>query len=55
MVLAGPAVLHGLYDTLLKKDMNFWAFGIALVSFVVFAVFVERLQRDDYAPVPAEA
>jgi RsiW-degrading membrane proteinase PrsW (M82 family) len=55
IALAVPAVLHGLYDTLLKKDMNFWALGIAVVSFAAFAVFGERLRRDDYAAVPTGA
>jgi RsiW-degrading membrane proteinase PrsW (M82 family) len=55
IVLAVPAVLHGLYDTLLKKDMSVLALGIAVVSFAVFAVFVERLRRDDRALSPAGA
>jgi hypothetical protein len=55
IALAVPAVLHGLYDTLLKKELDFWALGIAVVSFATFAVFVERLKRDDRALAPAEA
>jgi RsiW-degrading membrane proteinase PrsW (M82 family) len=32
-MLAVPMVLHGLYDTLLKKDMNVYALVIAVLSF----------------------
>jgi RsiW-degrading membrane proteinase PrsW (M82 family) len=41
-VLIVPMVLHGLYDTLLKKDMNVGALLIALISFGWLAVQVER-------------
>jgi RsiW-degrading membrane proteinase PrsW (M82 family) len=40
-VLAVPMVLHGLYDTLLKKDMNVWALVIALASFAWLAFQIE--------------
>ena len=41
-VLAVPMVLHGFYDTLLKKDMNVWALVVAFASFAWFVVQVER-------------
>jgi RsiW-degrading membrane proteinase PrsW (M82 family) len=40
-MLAIPMVLHGFYDTLLKKDMNIWALVVALLSFAWFAWQVE--------------
>jgi RsiW-degrading membrane proteinase PrsW (M82 family) len=40
-MLAVPMVLHGFYDTLLKKDMNLWALGVALLSFAWFAWHIE--------------
>ncbi len=40
-VLAVPMVLHGFYDTLLKKDMNGWALLVALMSFGWLAFQIE--------------
>ena len=40
-MLAVPMVLHGLYDTLLKKDMNVSALGIAVVTFGWLAIQIE--------------
>ena len=40
-VMAVPMVLHGFYDTLLKKDMNFAALVVALASFGWFAGQIE--------------
>ena len=40
-VLAVPMALHGLYDTLLKKDMNLWALLVALASFGWLALQIE--------------
>jgi RsiW-degrading membrane proteinase PrsW (M82 family) len=45
-VLAVPMALHGLYDTLLKKDMNVWALLVALLSFGWFALQIERARGD---------
>ncbi len=45
-VLAVPMALHGLYDTLLKKDMNVWALVIALASFAWLALQIERARGD---------
>jgi RsiW-degrading membrane proteinase PrsW (M82 family) len=36
-----PMVLHGLYDTMLKKEYNVSALGVALASFVYLAAMVE--------------
>ena len=40
-MLAVPMVLHGLYDTLLKKDMNTWALVVAAISFGWLAIQIE--------------
>ena len=40
-IIAVPMVLHGLYDTMLKKDMNLAALGVACASFAWFAWSVE--------------
>lgn len=37
-VIGIPMVLHGLYDTLLKKHLNMLALAIAIVSFGYLAV-----------------
>ncbi len=44
-VIAVPMVLHGFYDTLLKKDMNVWALVVALMSFAWFAWSIELARR----------
>ncbi len=40
-ILSVPMVLHGLYDTLLKKEMNGYAFLVGLISFAWFVWQVE--------------
>jgi RsiW-degrading membrane proteinase PrsW (M82 family) len=45
-IIAVPMVLHGLYDTLLKKDMEFWAFVTAVASFGWLAFQFERIKSD---------
>jgi RsiW-degrading membrane proteinase PrsW (M82 family) len=40
-MLAVPMVLHGLYDTLLKMEMNVWALVVAVLSFGWLAVQIE--------------
>lgn len=47
--LAVPMVLHGLYDTLLKKEMNPLALGVAVVSFAWFAWQVESARQNEAA------
>lgn len=46
-LVAVPMVLHGLYDTLLKKEMNALALGIAGLSFVYLAFQISMLNRED--------
>jgi RsiW-degrading membrane proteinase PrsW (M82 family) len=46
-VIAIPAVLHGLYDTCLKKDMNGIALLVAFASFGYLAFLFSRLQTVD--------
>jgi RsiW-degrading membrane proteinase PrsW (M82 family) len=45
-IIAVPMILHGLYDTLLKKDMNVWALVVALVSFGWLAWQIELARGD---------
>ena len=40
--IAVPALLHGLYDTLLKRDMAAWAMVIAIVSFAWLVAVIEH-------------
>lgn len=42
-----PMVLHGLYDTLLKKDMNAGALAVAVLSFLFLAFQISRLHGED--------
>jgi hypothetical protein len=44
-VLAVPMILHGLYDTLLKKEMLTPALIVAFVSFAWLAFLIERMRR----------
>jgi RsiW-degrading membrane proteinase PrsW (M82 family) len=46
-VVAVPMVLHGLYDTLLKKDQNAQALAVAVASFVWLAFQISRLRGAD--------
>ena len=46
-VVSVPMVLHGLYDTLLKKEMNALALAVAVASFVWLAFQISRLRRAD--------
>lgn len=46
MFLVGiPMILHGLYDTLLKRDLNFLALVTGLVSFAWFAWSIENARK----------
>jgi len=47
LVISVPAVLHGLYDTLLKRDMPGYALAIAAASFVWLMFVVERARSYD--------
>lgn len=46
-IVAVPMVLHGLYDTLLKKQMNGWALVAALASFAFLAFQISRLRGQE--------
>jgi len=48
-VLIGPMVLHGLYDTLLKKDMAAWALAAGAASFIFFIWLQESEARAEGA------
>ena len=53
-IVAVPMVLHGFYDTLLKKQMDVSALGIAFASFVWMSFKIERFFRLESRPtVPA--
>lgn len=50
LIVGVPMVLHGLYDTFLKKEMNAAALGVAVVSFLYLAYLISHLrgsQEDD--------
>lgn len=53
MVQGVPMVLHGLYDTMLKRDMEIAALVVAVASFGWLAFLIEytRRQQED-EPVP---
>jgi hypothetical protein len=46
-MISVPMLLHGLYDTFLKKEMNAAALGIALLSFGFLAFQIYRLHGVD--------
>jgi RsiW-degrading membrane proteinase PrsW (M82 family) len=46
-IIAVPAILHGLYDTLLKREMSGLALVVAALSFVWLIWMVERARNDD--------
>lgn len=46
-----PMLLHGLYDTLLKRDLGGWALVVALISFGWLAFLIERA-RGTHEPSP---
>jgi RsiW-degrading membrane proteinase PrsW (M82 family)/predicted nucleic acid-binding Zn-ribbon protein len=47
LIVGVPMVLHGLYDTLLKKEMNALALGVAVLSFAFLAFQISRLGGAD--------
>jgi RsiW-degrading membrane proteinase PrsW (M82 family)/DNA-directed RNA polymerase subunit RPC12/RpoP len=52
IVVSVPAVLHGLYDTLLKKEMQGFALLVALASFGWLAFMLERLRYENSDVTP---
>lgn len=53
-VIGIPMILHGLYDTCLKRDMNGAALIVALVSFGYLAFLMSRLSSADDATAKAD-
>jgi RsiW-degrading membrane proteinase PrsW (M82 family) len=47
LVIAGPMVLHGLYDTMLKKELDLLALVVAAASFGYLAWTISRLRTSD--------
>jgi RsiW-degrading membrane proteinase PrsW (M82 family) len=47
LIVGVPMILHGLYDTLLKKEMNALALGVAILSFGYLAFQISRLHGGD--------
>lgn len=45
-IISVPMVLHGFYDTLLKKDHEGWALFTALLSFLWLILLIERTLSD---------
>jgi hypothetical protein len=45
--IAVPMILHGLYDTLLKKDLPLLALVVAAASFGYLAWLISRLRQSD--------
>ena len=52
-LVAAPMVLHGLYDTLLKKEMNIAALVVAIASFAYLAYQVEFTHRKEVRVIAA--
>ena len=40
-------ILHGLYDTLLKKGEDFLAFVVAIATFVVFYYLLSKMYKKE--------
>src|SRR4051812_18481329 len=47
LLISVPMTLHGLYDTLLKREMKLYALLVALASFAWLVLMIERARRDD--------
>jgi len=54
-IIAVPAVLHGLYDTLLKRDMSGIALVVAVLSFAWLIFMIERARSHDEPAVSRSA
>lgn len=53
LALAPSMILHGLYDTLLKREMEVLALVTAVASFALFFFLYERTIRDETRLAPA--
>ena len=51
-LVGASAILHGLYDTLLKKGFDGYALAVALASFAWLAFLIERARSNDDEYVP---
>jgi RsiW-degrading membrane proteinase PrsW (M82 family) len=47
LLVSVPMTLHGLYDTLLKRDLTPWALAVALASFGWLIFMIERARLGD--------
>src|SRR5262249_7724529 len=52
VVVSVPMLLHGVYDTLLKKEMNLAALFCALASFAWFVWSLQGARRNEEEPEP---
>jgi hypothetical protein len=51
LIISVPAILHGLYDTLLKKGFEGYALAVAAASFAWLVFLLERARSsEEYAP-----
>jgi RsiW-degrading membrane proteinase PrsW (M82 family) len=55
MIISVPAIMHGLYDTLLKKGFEGYALLVALASFAWLAFLLERARSLDEESAPRRA
>jgi RsiW-degrading membrane proteinase PrsW (M82 family) len=47
VIIIVPMTLHGLYDTLLKKELDVWALAVGVATFAWLAFQIERQQRTE--------
>jgi hypothetical protein len=47
LLISVPMTLHGLYDTLLKREMKVYALLVAVASFVWLVFLIERARSGD--------
>jgi RsiW-degrading membrane proteinase PrsW (M82 family) len=52
LIISVPAIMHGLYDTLLKKGFDGYALAVALASFAWLAFMLERARSSDEEYTP---
>jgi len=55
VLVSAPMLLHGLYDTMLKKEMGAAALVVALVSFAWLVYLVEHARRTHGEPPRRQA
>jgi hypothetical protein len=47
LLISVPMTLHGLYDTLLKREMKVYALLVAAASFIWLVFLIERARSGD--------